>query len=99
MTDETPIVSAKDLARTYDSRTYGNSWELVEDYWRVMDYAARRPELGSQALASRLELPHARVFVPGFMFEMANSSQRVQTPSEGFRLTSRERVGVSPMFT
>lgn len=61
MTDDALLVSAKDLARTYDSRAYGDSWELVEDYWRVMDYAARRPELGSQALASRLELPRSRI--------------------------------------
>lgn len=61
MTDDALLVSAKDLARTYDSRAYGDSWELVEDYWRVMDYAARRPELGSQALASRLDLPRSRI--------------------------------------
>lgn len=60
MTDA-PLASAKDLARTYHSRAYGDTWELVEDYWRVMDYAARRPNLGSQALASRLDLPRSRI--------------------------------------
>lgn len=61
MTDDVLIVSSKDLARTYNSRAYGDSWEFVEDYWRVMDYATRRPELGSQALTSRLDLPRSRI--------------------------------------
>lgn len=60
MTDA-PFVSPKDLARTYHSRAYGDTWELVEDYWRVMEYAARHPDLGSQALASRLDLPRSRI--------------------------------------
>lgn len=55
------LVSPKDLARTYHSRAYGDTWELVEDYWRVMDYAARHPNLGSQALASRLDLSRSRI--------------------------------------
>ena len=42
-------------------RAYGDTWELVEDYWRVMDYAARHPNLGLQALASRLDLPRSRI--------------------------------------
>ncbi|MCH7659163.1 MAG: hypothetical protein IH933_00800 [Euryarchaeota archaeon] len=56
-----PLVSPKDLARTYHSRAYADSWELVEDYWRVMDYAARNTALGSSALASRLDLPRSRI--------------------------------------
>lgn len=60
MTDD-PLVSPKDLARTYSSRSYADPWELVEDYWRVMDYAARNTNLGSSALASRLDLPRSRI--------------------------------------
>ncbi len=61
MSDDAPLVSPGDLARTYRSRAYTDPWELVEDYWRVMDYSARRPDLGSQALASRLDLPRSRI--------------------------------------
>ena len=61
MTAETPLITPKDLARTYRSRSYADPWELVEDYWRVLESAARRPELGSQALASRLDLPRSRI--------------------------------------
>lgn len=61
MADTISLVTSKDLARTYHSRAYTDSWELVEDYWRVMNYAAERPNLGSQALASRLDLPRSRI--------------------------------------
>lgn len=61
MTDDAPLVTPEDLARTYRSRSYADPWELVEDYRRVLDYAARRPDLGSQALASRLDLPRSRI--------------------------------------
>lgn len=60
MTDA-PLVSGPDLARTYHARAYADTWDLVEDYWRVMDYAARRPNLGSQALATRLDRPRSSV--------------------------------------
>ncbi|KYH24509.1 hypothetical protein HAPAU_34920 [Halalkalicoccus paucihalophilus] len=55
------LASPKDLARTYNSRSYADPWELVEDYWRVVDYAARNTTLGSSALASRLDLPRSRI--------------------------------------
>lgn len=61
MSKETPIVSSQDLARTYKTRSYADPWDLVEDYWRVMNYAAKHPSLGSQALSSRLELPRSRI--------------------------------------
>lgn len=61
MAGTTTLISPADLAQTYRSHSYADPWELVEDYWRVINYAARRPELGSQALASRLDLPRSRI--------------------------------------
>lgn len=61
MADDAPLIAPVDLARTYHSRSYADTWELVEDYWRVIEYAAERPSLGSQALASRLDLPRSRI--------------------------------------
>jgi len=49
------------LARTYDPPSYDDPWAAVEDYQRVLDYTAAHPDLGSSAVASRLDLPRSRL--------------------------------------
>lgn len=49
------------LARTYPARSYDDPWEAVTDYWRVMETASTHPELGSGAIATRLDLPRSRI--------------------------------------
>ncbi|AGB16632.1 hypothetical protein Halru_2038 [Halovivax ruber XH-70] len=60
MTDEA-IVTAEDLARTYDGGYYDDVWPIVQQYWDVMDYRSRHPNKGSSAIASALELPRSRI--------------------------------------
>lgn len=55
------LVSPPDLARTYNSQSYEDAWEAVEDYQRVLEYTGRHPNKGSSAVASALELPRGRV--------------------------------------
>ena len=49
------------LARTYDARSYADTWDAVRDYHAVLDYHARHPDRGSTAVASALDLPRGRV--------------------------------------
>jgi len=56
-----PIIDEQALARTYDSRAYGDTWDAVEDYRRVMRYASHHPNKGSGAVSSALDLPRGRV--------------------------------------
>ncbi|ADB63899.1 hypothetical protein Htur_5011 (plasmid) [Haloterrigena turkmenica DSM 5511] len=60
MTDS-PLVTERALARTYDSRAYADTWDAVDDYRRVRDYAHRNPSKGSSAIASALDLPRGRI--------------------------------------
>ena len=56
-----PNLSPKALARTYSSPTHADPWEAVEDYQQYLDVAARNPDSGSAALASKLEMPRGRI--------------------------------------
>lgn len=58
---ERSVPTPKALARTYDHRSYDDSWEVVKDYERVMDTRDRHPGKGSAALSTMLELPRSRI--------------------------------------
>ncbi|MDS0280002.1 hypothetical protein NDI85_19645 [Halomicroarcula sp. S1AR25-4] len=51
----------REFADTYDSASELSSWELVEQYQRVQEYAADHPRKGSAAVASALDLPRSRI--------------------------------------
>jgi len=53
--------TARSLARTYSDRVYPDPWEKVEDYQRVLAYAAEHPDAGRTAVGTALDLPSARV--------------------------------------
>ena len=55
------LVPPKEFVRTYDPRAYADPWECLEDYQRTIELAAEQPNLGSAALATRLELPRSRI--------------------------------------
>ena len=55
------LVSERALARTYNTPSYADPFESVEDYKRVMEYASKHPNKGSSAISSQLELPRGRV--------------------------------------
>lgn len=55
------ILTPKMLARTYKPPAYADPWECVEDYREVIQTASKHPNLGSTALANRLELPRGRI--------------------------------------
>jgi hypothetical protein len=57
----TVLPTAKGLAATYDNGYYDDAWEAVEQYRRVQQAAAENPNRGSQALATKLELPRSRI--------------------------------------
>ncbi len=46
------------VARTYSHPSYDDP---VEDYRRVLEYAAENPTSGSQAIATALDLPRGRI--------------------------------------
>jgi len=54
-------VQAQALARTYDARAYADTWDLVLDYFEVLDYHARHPTKRSTAVGNALDLPRSRV--------------------------------------
>lgn len=55
------LVRPKAFVRTYASRSYADPWEAIEDYQRVLEFAAEHPNLGSSAVANRLDLPRGRI--------------------------------------
>ncbi|WP_254861738.1 hypothetical protein [Halovivax gelatinilyticus] len=57
----TTLVDPRDLALTYDPPTYPDGWTAVLDYEATMRYASHRPNKGSAAIASALDLPRGRV--------------------------------------
>ena len=59
--DGGPLVTERELASTFDGGYYVDAWAAVEEYRRVMSYASRHPNRGSQAIASRLEIPRSRI--------------------------------------
>lgn len=52
---------AKKLARTYSHPSYEDPWECVQDYQRVLEYTGGKPNKGSTAVSSALNLPRSRV--------------------------------------
>ena len=62
LSNPTEIETAKrELVRTYETPSYADPWEAVEDYERTIAYTAKHPNKGSQALATSLELPRSRI--------------------------------------
>jgi len=61
MTDDLGSAITKRLARTYQTPSYADPWDAVEDYQRTLEYAADHPNKGSQALSTALELPRGRI--------------------------------------
>lgn len=62
MADDTPPVSERALAETYDGGYYRDAWEVVQQYRRVTAYASVNPDRGSAAIASRFEdVPRGRI--------------------------------------
>ena len=59
ITDRTAVARA--LAEQYRGGRYAKPWEVVEQYREVLDYTARKPNLGSSAVAARLDLPRSRI--------------------------------------
>ena len=59
ITDRTVVARA--LAEQYRGGRYAKPWEYVEQYREVLDYTARKPNLGSSAVAARLNLPRSRI--------------------------------------
>lgn len=62
LADPTNTDTAKrTLVSTYNSQSYADPWDAVEDYERVQEAAAKYPEKGSQALSTVVELPRSRI--------------------------------------
>ncbi|MFC7115836.1 hypothetical protein ACFQH2_13995 [Natronoarchaeum sp. GCM10025703] len=57
----TTKLTPKSLARTYNVQNRADPWDAVEDYQEYLDVAARHPDSGSSALASKLEMPRGRI--------------------------------------
>ena len=49
------------LARTYNTPSYDDPYDAVQDYRRVQQVAAKHPNKGSTALSSVVELPRSRI--------------------------------------
>ena len=49
------------FVRTYNTPSYADPWDCVEDYERVQREAAKHPNKGSAALSSVVELPRERI--------------------------------------
>ncbi|MXV62809.1 hypothetical protein GS429_12180 [Natronorubrum sp. JWXQ-INN-674] len=56
-----PLIDERDLARTYDPRSYEDPWTAVLDYEAVMRYASEHPNKGSHAISTALEIPRSRI--------------------------------------
>ncbi|PGF15804.1 hypothetical protein CP556_06540 [Natrinema sp. CBA1119] len=61
MSSDGPILGEKEIARTYNTPSYADPFDAVEDYRRVLDYASRHPNKGSSAISTALELPRGRI--------------------------------------
>jgi hypothetical protein len=57
----TPLPSPEAFARAYDTPGYEDPYHAVEDYQRYVELAGEHSDLGSHALATRLDLPRGRV--------------------------------------
>ncbi|MFB6120980.1 MAG: hypothetical protein ABEJ68_07700 [Halobacteriaceae archaeon] len=62
MGDSITLVTAADLARTYDPPVDDlDGWELTQQHQEALDYAASNPDAGSYAVASAVGAPRGRV--------------------------------------
>ncbi|WP_255168496.1 hypothetical protein [Natrononativus amylolyticus] len=61
MPENAVVLDERDLARTYNTRSYADPWTAVLDYQAVMKYASEHPNKGSSAISSALEIPRGRV--------------------------------------
>lgn len=55
------MLSAADLARTYDTPGYADPAEVLDDYQRVLEYTAEHPAHGRVRVGNALDLPPGRV--------------------------------------
>lgn len=53
--------TAQSIARTYPERVYEDPWDRVLEYRRVRSYSADRPNMGSSAISTALDLPRGRI--------------------------------------
>ncbi len=58
-TDKDTLVES--FAETYGSSSEASSVELVRQYHRVLQYTSKKPNKGSSAVASALDLPRSRI--------------------------------------
>ncbi|MBX0297868.1 hypothetical protein [Haloarcula nitratireducens] len=58
-TDKDALIES--FAGTYNSSSTASSWELVQQYQRVLEYTSKNPNKGSSAVASALNLPRSRI--------------------------------------
>jgi len=56
-----PVPTPQEFAQTYNTPSYGDPWDCVEDYHRVINYTANHPNKGSSAVSSALDLPRSRI--------------------------------------
>jgi len=61
MPADDPLVTDRALARTYNTPSYADPFDAVQDYRAVLAYHTRHPDMGSGALASRFDLPRGRI--------------------------------------
>lgn len=61
MTLSDEIVSEVDFVRTYNTPSYEDPYDAVCDYERVLEWASKNPDRGSQAASTALELPRSRI--------------------------------------
>jgi len=61
MPDAEPLVAEHELARPYETPSYADPADAVDDYRRVMSHSSRHPNKGSSAVASTFDLPRGRV--------------------------------------
>lgn len=58
---DSELVGLEDFVATYDGGQYVDAMEAIEDYGRVMRHHQVNPDMGSSALAGRLEIPRGRI--------------------------------------
>lgn len=58
---EQRLASSQAFVRTYNPRSHDDPWDLVEEYRRVVRYAAEHPSLSGGALSRRLNVPRSRI--------------------------------------
>lgn len=92
------LPDAKALARTYNPPSYPDPWECVEDYQRVIEYAAANPQKGSQAVSTSLDLPRSRIR-PWLNDSIPDVVRGIQTAEANSWLTDHATPEQSRAFT